>query len=300
MKLADLLPPERIVIPLPARTLHDSAEQLIGAFVGTGLASDAAKLLERIGDTPAGEAVTVGRDAFILHCRSDTVNDVGAGLGVAPDPVNLEYDSTKSARIVVVVVAPYKESSNFLQAVSAFAQVLSRQEVVEAMLAATGASDVVEVPDFMAVELPGYLTVGDVMNARRVFVHPDATLAEAARLMVANRLPALPITSEGGEVLGLVTHREILRIALPTYLKRISSEIAGPQPPQDAGVVDPRMVEVRDVMDRSVLCVSEGQTLADVANMVMSKETALFPVVREGVLAGLLTRADLVRRLFGP
>ncbi len=300
MKLADLLPLERIVIPLPARTLHDSAEQLIGAFVETGLACDAAKLLERIGDTPPGEAVTVGGEAFILHCRSDTVNHVGAGLGVAPDPVNLEYDSSKSARIVVVVVAPYKESSSFLQAVSAFAQALSREEVVAAILAASGGAEVIRVPDFLDMELPGYLTVGDVMSSRRVLVHPDATLAEAARLMVANRLPALPVTSEGGEVLGLVTHRDILRIALPTYLKRISSELSAPKPPPASAAVDPRMLEVREVMGRSVLCVSEGQTLADVANMVVSKETELFPVVREGVLAGLLTRTDLVRRLFGP
>lgn len=301
MKLRALLPIDRVVVPLPARTLHDSAEQLIGVFVSTGLASDGAKLLERIGDTPPREAVTVGEDAFILHFRSDAVNGIGAALGIAPDPVSLESDSTKSARIVAVVVAPYKESSNFLQAVSVLVRALAQEEFVRSLLAATSPEDVVAIPAFGEIELPGSLTVGHVMTARRVAVKPDATLADAARLMVANRLPAIPVASEKGEVLGMVTTRTLLRQALPRYLKQIDAgdllPTRGRQKPQ---VSDPREINVRDVMDRSVLCVSEEQTLADVANVVVSKETDLFPVVREGVLTGFLTRGELVRRLYGP
>ena len=67
MNLRDLLAPERIVIPLPAKTLHDAAEQLIGLFVETGQASDASKLIALVNETPAEEAVKVGGEAFILR-----------------------------------------------------------------------------------------------------------------------------------------------------------------------------------------------------------------------------------------
>jgi CBS domain-containing protein len=53
-------------------------------------------------------------------------------------------------------------------------------------------------------------------------------------------------------------------------------------------------------MDRSVLCVSEDQTLADIASLMVSKDIDRFPVVKEGVLVGFITRGDIVRRLFGP
>jgi CBS domain-containing protein len=52
-------------------------------------------------------------------------------------------------------------------------------------------------------------------------------------------------------------------------------------------------------MDRSVLCISEEQSLAEVANMMISRNIERFPVVREGRLVGLLTRGEIVRRLFG-
>jgi len=53
-------------------------------------------------------------------------------------------------------------------------------------------------------------------------------------------------------------------------------------------------------MARSVLCLAEDQTLADVANLMSGKDVDRFPVVREGVVVGFLTRADVIRRLIAP
>jgi CBS domain-containing protein len=52
-------------------------------------------------------------------------------------------------------------------------------------------------------------------------------------------------------------------------------------------------------MDRSVLCISEEQSLAEVATMMVTRDVERLPVVREGQLVGMLTRGDIVRRLFG-
>jgi len=66
------------------------------------------------------------------------------------------------------------------------------------------------------------------------------------------------------------------------------------------GSTDPRLIAVKDAMARTVLCLSEDQTLADVANLMSSKDVDRFPVVREGVVVGFLTRADVIRRLIVP
>ena len=59
---------------------------------------------------------------------------------------------------------------------------------------------------------------------------------------------------------------------------------------------DPRGLPVKDVMSRAVLCVSEEQTLSDVANLMNNKDVDRFPVVREGVVVGFLTRAEKVQK----
>ena len=308
MNLRDLLSPERIVIPLPAKTLHDAAEQLIGSFVETGHASEVSKLVALVNDTPAEEAVNVGGDAFILHVRSASMESVSAALGVTPEPMRLEQDSEQSARILVLVAAPQKETSLFLQAVTAFARVLSQVEVSQAVLDANNAEDVQNIRELMNVELPGSVFVGDVMRRPPRFVNPDTTLAEAARVMARYHLRSIPVASDDGEVLGMVSNRDLLRQVLPLYLKHVSAGEAQPDDSVDVDEVaavegeppDPASQPVRDVMDRSVLCVSEDQTLADVASLMVSQDSDQFPVVREGALVGMLTRGGIVHVLFGP
>jgi CBS domain-containing protein len=69
--------------------------------------------------------------------------------------------------------------------------------------------------------------------------------------------------------------------------------MAGGAPPGSQGI------RVRDAMARSVLCISEDQTLADAAQLLAKKDVDWVPVVKDGVLRGAVTRADLVRRLLG-
>jgi len=298
MRVGDLLPIERIVKPLPAKTLHDAAEQLIGSFVDTGLADEPSKLLERLSETPARDAVTVGDGAFILHFRSDAVRTLGGALGVTAEPVLLSSESDRSAQVVVVLVAPHKESPLYLQAIAVLDRVLSVDDVISRIVDAESPAEIHDIQSLADAELPGYLTVGDVMLARPRSVWPDATVDDVARVMIANRLSAIPVTSTKGEVLGMVTNRDLLRAAFPSFFRRMSGGYSKLQGTED--VQDPRKLPIREVMDRTVLCVSDDQTLHDVANAIIAKAVDRIPVVRDGVLVGMLTRADIVRRIFGP
>ncbi len=302
MNLRDLLSPERIVIPLPAKTLHDAAEQLIASFVETGTASEASKLVGQVSETPADEALAVGDDAFILHVRSDAMESVAAALGVTAEPVALEQESEKSARIVVVVAGPPKDTPTLLQSVTGFAHALGNKEVPAAILAASSSAEVEEISDLMDVELPEVILVGDVMRRKARSVTPETTLREAASMMTRYHLGSIPVLSDEGEVLGMVSGRDLLALALPRYLKEIRSggrSSAETELEEDEEAVDPGNVPVRDVMDRSVLCLSEDQSLGEVAALMVAKDADRFPVARDGILVGILTRGGVVRLLFG-
>ena len=140
------------------------------------------------------------------------------------------------------------------------------------------------------------------MGRKARSVTPETTLAEAARAMMLYHLTAIPVASEDGQVLGMVSSRDLLRMALPRYLKQFSgvdSRSSGAEEGEPAKAADPETVPVREVMDRSVLCLSEDQTLAEVASLMLKKGSDRFPVVRDGILVGMLTRGGVVRLLFG-
>ena len=55
--------------------------------------------------------------------------------------------------------------------------------------------------------------VKEVMAGRPITVAPNATLAEAAALLLRHKIGCLPVVGSGGEALGLVTETDLLRAA---------------------------------------------------------------------------------------
>jgi CBS domain-containing protein len=298
VKLVDLLVPDRILVPIGGETLLDAITELVSAMRESGTVDDPTRFEELVNDTLPRDVVTI-RQAFLLYFRTDAVPRLTVGLGIAPKPLYREHDPSKQARIVLLVTAPPSETSRFLRAVSAFSHALGHEEIVEKLLLAENSDDVLSIEALTDIELRDYLAVRDVMVHRRLYVAPDTKLQEAARLMATASVPALPVLSETGEVLGMVGQRELLRHLLPIHVKRMTGADSVPDESSESEQQDPNELLVREVMDRSVLCISEDQTIGEVATMMLSRNIDRFPVVRDGRLVGFLTRGDMVRCLFG-
>src|SRR6185295_6958464 len=182
------------------------------------------------------------------------------------------------------------------------ARTLAHPDTVLALLAARSPEQVVALAALDAIELPSQLTVRDVMTPQAITVGPERTLGDVARLMVEHDIRALPVVDDAGSLIGMITHRELLRFLIPHFVQRTKTgEFHAPTRSQlQRGSADPQLIPAKEAMARSVLCLAEDQTLADVANLMSSKDVDRFPVVREGVVVGFLTRADVVRRLIAP
>lgn len=299
MKLRDVVAPEHVVVPLEAATVTEAAARLAAHLVAQGAVADPDRLDEALIEAHLEDVVSVGEHAYLPHVRTDAVVRLVTAIGVAPAPIPWEKDPQRGARIVILVIAPPREAARYLQVVAAFARVLSDDDTVQAILGATTPAAVLEAGALATVELPGQVTVRDVMPRGVVTARPDDRFDVVAREMVARDLRAVPVVDESGALVGIVTHRELLRHLLPAFVQRSTTgSFRAPTRAEIArGLADPREQPVRDVMSRSVLSVSEDQTLSDVATLMNNKDVEHFPVVREGAVVSLLTRADLVQRL---
>jgi len=299
VNLRDVLRPEHIVVPLRAGTVKQATELLAARLVETGAVAEPNRLYAVIRNAWPEDLVSVGEHAFLPHFRTEAVRGLRTAVGIAPAPIRWEKDPNRAARIVIFIVAPQREAATYLQLVGAFARTLSDPETVTSLLAARTPEDVAGLAALAAVELPSQLLVRDIMTPHIRTVRPEQTLGEVAHLMVEHDVRALPVVDDAGSLVGMITHRELLKYLLPSYLQRTKSgEFVAPTKSQlQRGSTDPRTIPVREAMARSVLCVAEDQTLGDVANLMSARDVDRFPVVREGRLVGFLTRADLIRRL---
>ncbi|HYJ80708.1 MAG TPA: CBS domain-containing protein, partial [Longimicrobiaceae bacterium] len=161
--------------------------------------------------------------------------------------------------------------------------------VVDALVAARSPEEVLAIPAARAVTIQPRLTVRDVMTQRVYRVGPDDTVKDVLDLLAEHKVSAVPVVGEDREVLGIVTDRELVRFLLP------AAQRAGESASRLRGA------KVREVMSRSIICVSEDQALAEVMSIMVSKDLERLPVTSEGKLTGFLTRGDILRKLFaGP
>jgi CBS domain-containing protein len=196
---------------------------------------------------------------------------------------------------VVLVLAAPSAASLYLQTVAALARTLRHDYVVERLLAARTPQEVLAVPEIRELTIQPRLLVRDVMTQRVYRVAPDAPLRELVALMSEHRLRAVPVVGEQREVLGLVTDRDLLRYLMPHVIRvGAENEVTRGGPGAIAAGAT-----ARDVMSRAVMCISEDQPLAEVANIMLSKDVERLPVVNDGQLTGFLTRGDIIRKLFG-
>jgi len=294
MKLRDFLAEERVITPLESRTLEGARAELLERLLGAREVLDAQKLRRRADEARPEDVVAMGDRAFLLHYRSDGAGQLLVAVGVAPTrlcrhPVGEEE---QCARVVLLVVTPPRQAARYLQIVGGFARLLRQQDVLDAVLAARSAKELVELQAFEGYQLHEQLAVRDVMTDHPRTVRADTPLKEAARTMVRAGLGALPVIDDEQRVVGMVSEREVIRHLLTTQVfsgadvRSALSPLAGPR-------------TVRDVMSRQVMCVAPEQPIAEVASLMSNKDVDRVPVVREGQLVGFLTRGDIVRKLIG-
>ncbi len=291
MRLSDLLPAGHVRVPLHARDLAGALLELAAAAAGEGAVLDPDRLHGQLTEPDLRGAVAVGDDVALPHLRTDTVDRLVLAVGVSPTP--LEPGATGVAarpRVVVLILAPPTHASLHLQAISTLARFLGRDDVLQRILQARSPDDVVAIAGEAEMRIQPRLTVRDVMGAVPGSVGPDDPLRAAIDVMARTGAPLLPVVGEKGDVLGTITDRDVLRALFPQVHRD------GEEGARGAALRD---TSVRDLMSRSVLCVSEGMGLDEVAAMLVNKDVAQIPVVVEGRLAGMLGRADIIRNLFG-
>ncbi len=141
----------------------------------------------------------------------------------------------------------------------------------------------------------------EVMTAQVVTVAPEAPVAEAVKLMLDRRVSGLPVVDAGGQLVGVITEGDLLRRSeLGTEKKRTRwlDFLFGPGR-SATDYVQSHGLRVEEVMTRSPLTVAPSAGLDTVVGLMTDKRVKRVPVVAEGKLVGVVSRADVLRALSG-
>ena len=143
------------------------------------------------------------------------------------------------------------------------------------------------------------MKVSEVMTRRVVTVDSDASVLQAARLMLENGISGLPVVDGHRQLVRIVTEGDFLRrVETDTvpHRSRWIEFLIGPGRLADE-YVHSRGRKVGEVMSPTPHTVAEDTLLEDAVHLMEQKRVRRLPVVRGTRLVGIISRADLLHAL---
>jgi CBS domain-containing protein len=132
-----------------------------------------------------------------------------------------------------------------------------------------------------------------------VTASPDTTVDELARLMINLRISGVPILDKEGRLVGIVTEGDLLRrVEVGTERRgQGESEPLSSNSWLAAEYVESHAKRAADIMTREVFRVDETATLREIVDLLEAKKIKRVPVVQDGKIVGIISRADLLKVL---
>ncbi|MDQ3856218.1 MAG: CBS domain-containing protein [Chloroflexota bacterium] len=110
----------------------------------------------------------------------------------------------------------------------------------------------------------------DVMTREVISVHPDDTVQQLTRVLTEAGISGAPVLDSEGKLVGIIS---------------------------EADVISKRGHRVEDVMQRHVISVPPDLSVSDVSCVLCHNRVNRVPVLEDGELVGIITRADIVRAI---
>jgi CBS domain-containing protein len=143
------------------------------------------------------------------------------------------------------------------------------------------------------------MRVLDVMTTTVISVKPEMTVRDAAKVLVDNGISGAPVLDASGGLVGMLSEGDLIhRTELETTERRRSWWLDRLSASRDVDdYIKSHGLAVADVMTRDVLSVDETTPLSEVANLMETKHIKRLPVLRDGRVVGVVSRANLVQAL---
>ena len=127
--------------------------------------------------------------------------------------------------------------------------------------------------------------VEHVMTAHPVTISADTTLGEVEALFEEHDFDALPVVSDSGRVMGMLTKLDLCKAYAFTTTRRV--------PPYEEIIHKP----ASDVMTREFASATPTLPLTRALQAMIDASTKSLPVLDDGRLVGIVAREDVLRAI---
>jgi CBS domain-containing protein len=138
-----------------------------------------------------------------------------------------------------------------------------------------------------------HMNAGDVMTTGAATIRPDASLTDAARLMLEHHISGLPVIDAQDQLVGIITEGDFLRPSegrKPRVLEILASDAT-----MSADALNTHRVD--DLMTRNPVTIAVDTSLEQIVGLMTRHNVKRLPVVTQRKVVGIVSRANLMHAL---
>jgi CBS domain-containing protein len=143
------------------------------------------------------------------------------------------------------------------------------------------------------------MNASSIMVSDVISVKSDDTVQDVAELLLVNRISAVPVIDDSNKLVGIVSEGDLLRRGengtehtRPWWLKLlVGRELLAAEFVKENGR------KVADVMTRNVVCADPDTPVGDLADLLERHRIKRVPIVQDGKVIGIVSRANLIQAL---
>ena len=146
------------------------------------------------------------------------------------------------------------------------------------------------------------MKVKEVMTTDLVTVFEDTTLREVVGLMLEKNISGLPVVEKGGELKGIVSESDIIRLKrklhMPDYMQLLEAMLNNARPDEfNTEILRALKMPAKDFMTKRIVTASEDTSLAEITRLMSEHDINRIPIVRGSRLIGMMTRRDAIKAM---
>lgn len=142
----------------------------------------------------------------------------------------------------------------------------------------------------------------DIMETEIVTVLPSTTIEALAKLLIDNKISGVPVVDENNKLIGIVTEGDLLHKQTSPKTPVINTFLGGLAYTKEFEQYNSDLKKLSactasEIMTETLAIVNEDTTVKEISSIMVNKNINRVPVVKDGKLVGIVSRADVLKTL---
>jgi len=307
--LSSLFSPGQILPGAQGTRVEETIRQMIELITGSDSAIDSKAVYQLVLARKRCGVMLLQPGVVVVHVRIAGLQRLRLALATSregqlccPDREDFVCVETEavSANLIVLMLAPADDPAIYLRAVASLSAICRREGFVEFLAALDTPELVWKTLAETGAALPDYVAARDIMRTDFARLRDTDSLYSAIDLFCSEGVTELPVVDADGDLVGIVSEEELIRLCLPEYITWMEdlSPILNFEPFAEILRREAYMpvMEIMVLADRYAT-VDEATPAIQVAKVMMRRDVRQVLVVRDKELMGIISIQDFIHKV---